>query len=106
MGAQRQKRPHPTTTSSPEPMVTECIGDLNRKQPCMRITDPYSGGVNSGRCAAPDTQSAAQNAGAHACAAAAANGVEPALSQPQKNSHKCVGTPAPSVPPSPPPPPL
>src|SRR6266702_802861 len=43
MGAQRWKRPRPTTTSSPEPTATERIGDLNRKQPRVRITDPYSG---------------------------------------------------------------
>src|SRR6266702_3656854 len=101
MGAQRWKRPRPTTTSSPEPTATERIGDLNRKQPRVRITDPYSGRVNSGRRAAPDAQSAAQNTGACACTAAAANGAEPALSQPWKNGHKRVGTPAPSVPLSP-----
>ena len=82
-------------------MATECIGDLNHKQPHVRIMDPYSSGVNSGRRAAPDAQSAAQNTEAHARAAAAANGMEPTLSQPWKNGCKRVGTPAPSVPPSP-----
>ncbi len=100
MGVRRRKRPRPTTTSSPEPTATERIGNLNRKQPRLKITDPYSGGVNSGRRAAPDAQSAAQNARARAHATAAANGAEHALSQPRKRGHKRVGTPAPSVPPS------
>src|SRR6266702_462025 len=80
-------------------MATECIGDLNHKQPHVRIMDPYSSGVNSGRRAAPDAQSAAQNTEAHARAAAAANGMEPTLSQPWKNGCKRVCTPAPSAPP-------
>ncbi len=48
MGAQRQKRPHPTTTSSPEPTAIERIGNLNCKQLHLKIMDLYSGGVNSG----------------------------------------------------------
>ena len=95
MGAQRRKRPRPTTTtSSPEPTATLRIGNLNRKQP--RLTDPYSGGVNSGRNAAPDTQSVTKNAEARA--AAAANSAEPGPSQPRKRArtdHTRAGAPAP-----------
>ncbi|KAH9018406.1 hypothetical protein EDB84DRAFT_1566444 [Lactarius hengduanensis] len=99
MGVQRRKRRRATTTSSsPEPAATERIGDLNRKQARMKITDPYSGGVNSGRHAAPDARSVAQNAGARACAAVVANGAEPALSQPQQHGRERVGTSAPAIP--------
>jgi hypothetical protein len=64
MGAMRkQKRPHPTTSSSPDPPpATELIGALNRKKLRVKLTDPYSGGVSSGKRAEPDAQSAAQNA--------------------------------------------
>ncbi len=72
MGAQRRKRPRPATASSPEPTATQRIGNLNRKQP--KIADPYSGGVNSGRDAAPDARSVAQNTEARAHAAGAVNG--------------------------------
>ena len=37
MGAQQWKRPQPTTTLSPEPTATQCIGDLNHKQPHLKI---------------------------------------------------------------------
>ncbi|KAH9048704.1 hypothetical protein EDB84DRAFT_1556688 [Lactarius hengduanensis] len=99
MGVQRRKRRRATTTSSsPEPAATERIGDLNRKQARVKITDPYSGGVNSGRHAAPDAQSVAQNARACARAAVVANGVEPALPQPQQHNRERVGTSAPAIP--------
>ena len=83
----------------PEPPATQCIGDFNRKQP-QTLTDLYAGGVNSGRNAAPDVHSVAQNAEAHAHAAAAANGVIPPLSQPSKQGRKHMGMQAPSSPPS------
>ncbi|KAH8990456.1 hypothetical protein EDB86DRAFT_2939537 [Lactarius hatsudake] len=87
MGVQHRKRRRATTTSSPpEPAATERIGDLNRKQARVKMTDPYSGGVNSGRHAAPDAQSVAQNARARARAAVVANGAEPALPQPPSSA--------------------
>ncbi len=82
MGAKRQKRPWSSTTS-PEPSAAARIGDLNRKKARVKISDPYSGGVSSGRNALPDAQSAAQNTEACAHTAAAASGTLP-LSQPQK----------------------
>ena len=89
------------TSTSPEPPAVQRIGNSNRKKPRLQDTDPYSGGVNLGRNAVPDAQSAAQNAAARARTTAAANGAEPTPSQPCKCGRKCVGTPAPSVPPSP-----
>jgi hypothetical protein len=72
MGAtQGRKRPRPST---PEPPATARIGELNRKQARIKFTDPYSGGVSSGRAAAPDARSAAKNAETRARAAAAASG--------------------------------
>ena len=98
MGAKRQRRrPRPTIASSPEPLATECIGGLNCKKPRVKITDPYSGGLSSGRDTAPDAQTAAQNV--EACThTAAANGGLP-LSQPLKRGRKCTGTSALSAPP-------
>ena len=56
MGAKRQwRRPCPTIASSPEPPATEHIGGLNRKKLQVKIMDPYSGRLSSGRDAAPDT---------------------------------------------------
>ena len=97
MGAKRQrKKPRPTTTSPPEPSATHRIGELNRKKARVKITDPYSGGVSSGRDAAPDARTAAQNAEARA---AAENGV--ALPpQPRKRGRKRVGASALSSTPS------
>ena len=92
---------NPTTSPSPEPPAAQCIGNFNRKKPRLQVTDPYSGGVNSGRNAAPDAQSAAQNAAARARTTAAANGTQPTPSQARKRGRKRVGSPAPSVPPSP-----
>lgn len=56
MGATRKrKRPRPTTASSPDPPpATELIGELNRKKLRIKLTDPYSGGVSSGKRAEPD----------------------------------------------------
>ncbi len=82
MGAKRQKRPQSGTTS-PQPSATARIGDLNRKKAHIKILDPYSGGVSSGRNALPDAQSATQNTKARAHAAAAASSTLP-LSQPWK----------------------
>ena len=95
MGAQQQKRLCPASMSSHEHPAMQCIGGLNRKQ-LQKLTDPYTGDVNSGRDAAPNAQSVAQHTKAHAHAASAANGVVPPLSQPSKQGHTCMGTPAPS----------
>ncbi|KAH9017742.1 hypothetical protein EDB83DRAFT_2528519 [Lactarius deliciosus] len=103
MGAKRQwRRPRPSSASSPEPPAAERIGDLNRKRLRIKFLDPYSGGVRSGRDAAPDAQSTAQNAEAHA---AVANGVPTPLTQPSKRGRKRAGIPALSQPSSAPPPP-
>ncbi|KAF8256933.1 hypothetical protein EI94DRAFT_1819669 [Lactarius quietus] len=91
MGALRWKRPR-TDTKLP---ATQCIGELNCKQRHLQNPDPYSGGLNSGRNAPLDMQSAAQNAEARARTAA-----EPALSQPRKRGCKHLGSPVPSLPPS------
>ncbi|KAH9174279.1 hypothetical protein EDB89DRAFT_1904746 [Lactarius sanguifluus] len=56
MGAKRQKRSHPANNSSPGAPAAEQIGKLNRKQPRMKNTDPYSGGLRSGKDAAPDVR--------------------------------------------------
>jgi hypothetical protein len=96
MGAtRRRKRAQPSTTSSPEPPATARIGDLNRKQARVKFTDPYSGGVSSGRNAAPDARTAAQNTEARALATAAANGADPPPSQPPKRGRRRAGVPAP-----------
>jgi hypothetical protein len=60
MGAKQWKRPHPTNTSPAAP-ATEQIENLNQKQAHMKNTDSYSGGLWSGKDAAPDAQTAAQN---------------------------------------------
>ncbi len=91
MGAKRWKRLHPTN-SSPTVPATERIGILNQKQPRVKNTDPYSGGLQSGKDAAPDAQTAAQNVDARACTAATE---EPAPSQPTKWRRKHAGTPPP-----------
>ena len=59
MGANRCKRPWPTNPSPTAP-ATEQIGPLNRKQPHIKNTDPYSSSLWSGKDATPDTQMAAQ----------------------------------------------
>jgi hypothetical protein len=87
MGAkQRQKKPCPAATSLPEPSATQHIRELNRKKACVKITDPYSSRVSSGRDAAPDAQTTAQNLEVRA---AAANGM--VLPQPRKRGRKRVG---------------
>ena len=67
MGAKHWKRSHPTNVPV---LATNQIGQLNRKQPRVKNTHPYSGGLRSGRDAAPDAQTTAQNAEAHAHTAA------------------------------------
>ncbi|KAH8983829.1 hypothetical protein EDB86DRAFT_2833754 [Lactarius hatsudake] len=96
MGAtRRQKRPRSTSASPPEPSATTRIGDLNRKRLRVKITDPYSGGVSSGRSAAPDAQTAAQNAETRARAAVAANPLSQPPQPPKRGSKRA----APSAPP-------
>ncbi|KAH8979455.1 hypothetical protein EDB86DRAFT_2835890 [Lactarius hatsudake] len=96
MGATRQpKRPWSTSASPPEPSATTCIGDLNHKRLRVKITDLYSGGVSSGRSAAPDVQTAAQNAEMRARTAVTANPLSQPP-QPPKHGSKCA---APSTPP-------
>ncbi len=100
MGAKQQrKRTHPATTSSPGPPATERIGDLNRKKLHVKITDPYSGRLSSGRDAAPDARNAAQNAETRTRVTAAANGAGLPPSQPPKRGCKHAGIPALSAPP-------
>ena len=64
MGANHRKRPRPTNPSPTAP-ATEQIGLLNQKQPHVKNTDPYSSGLQSGKDAAPDAQTATQNTKAH-----------------------------------------
>ncbi|KAH9166190.1 hypothetical protein EDB89DRAFT_1910845 [Lactarius sanguifluus] len=90
MGAKRRKRPH-QTNSSPTAPATEQIGKLNRKQACMKNTDPYSSGLQSGKDAALDAQTAAQNADTRAHASVG----EPLPSQPSKRCCKRTSTPPP-----------
>lgn len=103
MGATRKrKRPRPTTVSSPDPPpATELIGELNRKKLRIKLTDPYSGGVSSWKCAEPDARSAAQNTEARAHEAAAASGAS-LPSQPKRGRKRAV-IPSPSFVPLPPP---
>ena len=103
MGVMRkQKRPRPTTVSSPDPPpATELIGELNRKKLRIKLTDPYSGGVSSGKRAEPDARSAAQNTEARAHEAAAASGAS-LPSQPKRGRKRAV-IPSPSFVPLPPP---
>ncbi|KAH9164648.1 hypothetical protein EDB89DRAFT_2077796 [Lactarius sanguifluus] len=99
MGAKRhQKRPCPATMSPPEPPATERIRGLNRKKPCVKIMDPYGGGLSSGQDTPPDARSATQNTEARTRAAAAANNVNHPPSQPLKRGPQYVGVPALSVP--------
>ncbi|KAH8980043.1 hypothetical protein EDB86DRAFT_2833551 [Lactarius hatsudake] len=97
MGAKRQKRSHPTPTdsSSPSAPAAERIGKLNRKQPRVKNTDPYSGGLRSGKDAAPDARTAAQNADARARVAGMTDGAEAPPSQPTKRRRKRASTPPP-----------
>jgi hypothetical protein len=76
--SQGQKR----SRATPKPPSSARIGDLNRKQARVKITDPYSGGVRSGRAAAPDARSAAQNTEARAHTAPTASTPTPAPSTP------------------------
>ncbi|KAH9012544.1 hypothetical protein EDB84DRAFT_1680663 [Lactarius hengduanensis] len=95
MGAKRQKRSHPTNSSSPAPPAAERIGMLNRKQPRVKNTDPYSGGLRSGKNAAPDARTAAQNADARARVASTTDGAEAPPSQSTKRRRKRASTPPP-----------
>ena len=98
MGVQRQKRRRPATEPSTELSATQRIGELNRKRPRLQDSNPYSGGMNSGRHAAPDALSAAQNAKARDRATL---GAGPVLSHTRKRGRKHAGTPAPTAPPPP-----
>ena len=95
MGAKHRKRSHPTNAPV---LATNQIGHLNRKQPRVKNTHPYSGGLWSGRDAAPDAQTTARNAEARAHAAAP---VEPLPFQALKRRRKRTSSlppPPPSVP--------
>ena len=72
MRAKQPKQSWPTNTSPAAP-ATEQIGKLNRKQARMKNPNLYSSGLQSGKDAAPDTQTAAQNTDAHACTATASD---------------------------------
>ena len=73
MGAtRRRKRPRLALPNPPEALAPARIGDLNCKQPRVKFTDPYSGGVRSGRNALPDARTAVQNTEERARAATAA----------------------------------
>src|SRR6266404_5818294 len=71
MGATQQKQKRPHHTSSPDQMATAHIRELNWKKCHVKNTDPYSGGLRSGKHAAPDAQAVAQNMAACTRAAAA-----------------------------------
>ena len=77
MGATQGRKRSWDSTEAPEPPATVQIGNLNCKQARIKFTDPYRGGVSSGRAAAPDTWSAAQNAETRTRAAAAAIALPP-----------------------------
>ena len=94
MGVTR-KRKRPTTSPVPLP-AKELIGELNRKNVRIKLTDPYSGGVSSGKRAEPDARSAAQNAEARAAAARGAS----VPSQPKRGRKRAVippSAPSPSL---------
>ena len=90
MGAKHWKRSRPTNTLPTVP-ASQLIGNLNRKQACVKNPDPYSGGLWSGKDANPDAQAAAQNADARACVATASDVGPP----PPKWRHKCAESPPP-----------
>ena len=96
MGVTRKrKRPLPTTSPVPLP-AKELIGELNRKNVRIKLTDPYSGGVSSGKRAEPDARSAAQNTEARAAAARGAS----VPSQPKRGRKRAVippSAPSPSL---------
>ena len=104
MGATRKRRrPHPTTTSSPDPPpATELIGELNRKKLRVKLTDPYSGGVSSGKRAEPDARSAAKNAEVRTHQAAVASGASIPIPSQTKRGRKRVVVPQ-ALPPTAPP---
>ena len=77
MGATQGRKRSRDSTEAPEAPATARIGNLNRKRARVKYTDPYSGGVSSGRAAAPDARSAAQNAETRTRAAAAAIALPP-----------------------------
>ena len=79
MGVTQWKRRRHTSSSSPERSATTRIGNLNRKKPHVKNTDPYSGGLRSGKHAAPDAQTVAQNVASRAAAATPAAATRPAL---------------------------
>ena len=89
----KKKRARASSETHPEPPATQRIGILNRKQARVKFTDPYSGGVSSGRAAKPDAQSAANNAETRARAAAAVNSA--GVSQQQQLPSTC--SPAPNA---------
>ena len=62
MGVTQGQKRSQDSTEAPEPPATAQIENLNHKQARIKFTDLYSRGVSSGRAAAPDAQSAAQNA--------------------------------------------
>ncbi|KAH9170359.1 hypothetical protein EDB89DRAFT_2072039 [Lactarius sanguifluus] len=95
MGAKRQKRSHPANNSSPGAPAAERIGKLNRKQPRVKNTNPYSGGLQSGKDAAPDARTAAQNADARARVATTTDAAEVPPSQHTKRRRKRASTPPP-----------
>ena len=72
MGAKCQKRSRPTNTLPTVP-ASQQIGNLNWKQARVKNPNPYSSSLWSGKDADPDTQTAAQNADAHACVATASD---------------------------------
>ncbi|KAH8980190.1 hypothetical protein EDB92DRAFT_1820638 [Lactarius akahatsu] len=71
------------------------IGMLNCKQPHMKNTNPYSGGLRSGKNAAPDAWTPAQNKDTCAHITTMTNGAEAPPSQPTKWRCKCASTPPP-----------
>ena len=101
MGATQGRKRARDNTEESEPPATARIGNLNRKQARVKFTDPYSGGVSSGRAAAPDARSASRNAETRARAAANGAGPSQFLNRPaQAPSAPLLSSPPSALPPT------
>ena len=97
MGAKQPKQSQPTNTSPAAP-ATKWIGKLNRKQASLKNPNLYSSGLWSGKDAASDAQTTAQNADARARAATASDVGPPPPKQQRKHTESPPPLPS-SVPP-------
>ena len=101
MGATQGQKQARDNTEESKPPATARISNLNRKQAHVKFTDPYSGGVSSGRATAPDAQSASQNAESRAHAAANGAGPSQFLNRPaQAPSAPLLSLPPSALPPT------